>query len=289
MPPSVASVTTSISGLARQHPVERPFIGAQPGIEHRLEDAKHDIRLLGRVVRPQHARAQHRRQRQRHEAGHDDRDRYRHREFAEHAADDAAHQQHRNEHRDQRERDRDDGKADLARALQRRLERPHAVLDVADDVFQHDDGVVDHEADRQRQRQQRHVVDGIVERVHHRAGAEQRDRNRQRRNEGRRRRAQEQEDHQDDQRRPRSAASPRRRPPPGGSRPSGPSCTLIVTDGGICARSAGSFASTRIDHRHGVGVRLLLDRRARSPARRSARSRSCRSRRCRRSSRPRRA
>ena len=82
------------------------------------------------------------------------------REFAEHAADDAAHQQHRDEHRDQRERDRDDGEADLARALQRGLERPHAALDVADDVLQHDDGVVDHEADRQRQRQQRHVVDG---------------------------------------------------------------------------------------------------------------------------------
>ena len=36
-------------------------------------------------------------------------------------------------------------------AFQRGLERPHAALDVAHDVFQHDDGVVDHEADRQRQ------------------------------------------------------------------------------------------------------------------------------------------
>ena len=35
------------------------------------------------------------------------------------------------------------------RALERRLERPHAALDVADDVLQHDDGVVDDEADRQ--------------------------------------------------------------------------------------------------------------------------------------------
>ena len=46
---------------------------------------------------------------------------------------------------------------------------PHAVLDVADDVLQHDDGVIDHEADRQGQRQQRHVVDREVERVHRRA------------------------------------------------------------------------------------------------------------------------
>ena len=50
-------------------------------------------------------------------------------------------------------------------------------------------------------------------RVHHGAGADQRDRHRQRRNDGRRRRAQEQEDHQDDQRRRRSAAFPARRRP----------------------------------------------------------------------------
>ena len=79
--------------LAGQHPVERPFVGAQPGDEHPLEDTKHDIRLLRFVMRLQHPRAQHRRQRQRNEAGHHDRHRDRHREFAEHAADDAAHQQ----------------------------------------------------------------------------------------------------------------------------------------------------------------------------------------------------
>ena len=45
-------------------------------------------------------------------------------------------------------------------ALQRRLEGREAVLlDVADDVLEHDDGVVDDEADRQRQPQQRDVVD----------------------------------------------------------------------------------------------------------------------------------
>src|SRR5580700_9598867 len=47
-----------------------------------------------------------------------------------------------NEHGDQRERDRHDGEADLARALERRLERPHPAFDVAHDVLKHDDGVV---------------------------------------------------------------------------------------------------------------------------------------------------
>ena len=119
--------------------------------------------LLAFVMRPQHARAQHRRQRQRHEARHDDRDRDRDGELAEHAADHATHQQHRDEHRDQRERDRNDREADFARALERRLERPHAAFDVTHDVLEHDDGVVDDEPDRQRQRQQRHVVDRETE------------------------------------------------------------------------------------------------------------------------------
>ena len=135
--------------LPRQHPVERPFVGAQP--RTRTSRSKTRSTTFGFLV------ASCARSTRAHsigvsvsdtKSGHDDGDRDRHREFAEHAADDAAHQQHRNEHGDQRERDRDDGEADLARALQRSLERPHAVLDVADDVFQHDDGVVDHEADR---------------------------------------------------------------------------------------------------------------------------------------------
>ena len=51
-------------------------------------------------------------------------------------------------------------KLDLARAFERRLKRSHAVLDVPHDVLEHDDGVVDHEADRERQCEQGDVVDG---------------------------------------------------------------------------------------------------------------------------------
>ena len=102
----------------------------------------------------QHARAQHRRERERHEPGNNDRDRDRDREFAKDPPDHAAHQQNGNEHGNERERDRDDGKADLARALERGLERPHAAFDMAHDVLEHDDGVVDHESDRQRQCEQ---------------------------------------------------------------------------------------------------------------------------------------
>ena len=168
--------------LVGQHPVERPFVALEPELEGAFEHAQDPhllLLLFALVMAAQHARAQHRRQRQRDEAGQHDGDRNRHREFAEHAADDAAHQQHRDEHRDQRECDRHDGEADFARTLERRLERPHAALDMADDVFQHDDGVVDHEADRQCQRQQRHVVDRKIEGVHRRASADQRNRHRE--------------------------------------------------------------------------------------------------------------
>src|ERR1700751_3104947 len=48
------------------------------------------------------------------------------------------------------------------------LERRHAAFYVPDDVFQHHDGVVDHKPDRQRQRQQRHVIDREAEPIHQR-------------------------------------------------------------------------------------------------------------------------
>ena len=49
-------------------------------------------------------------------------------------------------------RHRHDGEADLARAVERGLQRRLAHLHVADDVLQHHDGVVHHEADGQRER-----------------------------------------------------------------------------------------------------------------------------------------
>ena len=83
------------------------------------------------------------------------------------------------------------------RALERRLEGRHALLDVAHDVLQHDDGVVDDEADGERQAEQRDVVDREAERVHRAEGRDERDRHGDARDEGRRQAAEEEEDHQD--------------------------------------------------------------------------------------------
>jgi len=71
-------------------------------------------------------------------------------EFAEQAAYDSAHQQNRNEHRDQGNADRDDGEPDFPCALERGLQRLLSILNVARDVFDHDDRVIDGKTCRNR-------------------------------------------------------------------------------------------------------------------------------------------
>ena len=144
--------------------------------------------------------AHHRRQRQRHDRRHHDRDRQRQRELAEHAADQPAHEQQRDEHRDQRDRQRDHGEPDLARALERGLERRLAVLDVANDVLDHHDGVVDDEAGADRESHQRQVVEAEAGKPHHAERGDQRQRQGDAGDDGRAQRAQEHQDHQHDQR-----------------------------------------------------------------------------------------
>ena len=84
----------------------------------------------------------------------------RHREFAENAADQPGHEQKRDERRHQRDADREHGEADLPRALDCRAERRHSLFEITEAVLDHDDGVVDHEADGYGERHQREIVDG---------------------------------------------------------------------------------------------------------------------------------
>ena len=77
--------------------------------------------------------------------------------------------------------------------------RRHALLEIAEAVLDHHDGVVDHEADRDRERHQREIVDREARDPHHRAGAGERQRHRDAGGDRRRRAPQEQEHHQHDQ------------------------------------------------------------------------------------------
>ena len=106
----------------------------------------------------QHARAHHRTQRERHEARDDHGARQRPRELGEQPAGGARHEADRRIDGRQRQRHGDDGEADLLAALEGGRHRRHAFLDVAVDVLEHDDRVVDHEADRQHHGQQRQRV-----------------------------------------------------------------------------------------------------------------------------------
>ena len=81
--------------------------------------------------------------------------------------DDIAHEQQRNQHRDQRDRQRQNRESDLRRTFQRRLQRRFAFLDVAGDVFNHDDGIVHHETGTDGERHQGEVVEAVAQQVHH--------------------------------------------------------------------------------------------------------------------------
>jgi len=72
------------------------------------------------------------------------------------------------------DRDRDDREADLAGTLQRRRQPVVALLQIAEDVFEHDDRVVDDQAHRKGQRHQRQIVEAVAADVEHRKGADER-------------------------------------------------------------------------------------------------------------------
>ena len=61
---------------------------------------------------------------------------------------------------------RQNRKADLLGTLERGLQGRVAVLDVAHDVFDHDDGVVDDEAGGDGERHERQVVQAVTEQIH---------------------------------------------------------------------------------------------------------------------------
>ena len=83
----------------------------------------------------------------------------------------------------------------LRRAAQGRFDPRHAFFDIALDILQHDDGVVDDEAGRHRQCHQRQVVQAIAQQIHRAERADDRDRHRDRRDDRRPQIAQEYEHH----------------------------------------------------------------------------------------------
>ncbi len=70
----------------------------------------------------------------------------------------------------------DDGEPHLPGTVHGRLHSALAHLQVTDDILQHDDGVVDHESDRERQPHKRDVIQAVAEQIHHPEGSDYRHR-----------------------------------------------------------------------------------------------------------------
>ena len=105
-----------------QHPLERPAVEGDGAVEHPL-GRPIEPRLGARVGDAQELRAHHRRQRQRHHGGDEDRHAQRDGELPEQPADDVAHEEQGNQHGDQGHGEGHDGESDLLGALEGGLER----------------------------------------------------------------------------------------------------------------------------------------------------------------------
>src|SRR5450759_2448193 len=115
-------------------------------------------------------------------------------------SDDSTHEQQRNKDGGQRQGHGENGEANLAGAVPGGLQRPFPRLHVANNVFQHDDGVVHYKSHGQRQRHQGKIVDAVAQQVHNRKSADDGHGQGQRRDDGGGNVSQEDEDHHDDQR-----------------------------------------------------------------------------------------
>jgi hypothetical protein len=151
------------------HPCKAPLVDTEPPLVQPLRDcieAALPLALLG----AEEPAGQHRRESERHEAG--DQNRYPdgHGKLVEQLPDDPAHEQDRDEHRGERQRHRENGEADLGAAVDGGLQLRFSHLQMANDVFEHHDGVVHHEAHGQGERHEGEIIQAITEQIHHREG-----------------------------------------------------------------------------------------------------------------------
>ena len=146
-------------------------------------------------------RGQGRGEDQRDEHRQDHRRHHRQRELPVDHAGRSAEERHRQEHRRQYQRDRDQRDGNLVHRFDRRLPRRHLGIffHQALDVLDHDDRVVDQQADRENEPEQRQRVDREAGEIEHAERAEQHDRDRDRRDQRRAPALQEHEHYDDDE------------------------------------------------------------------------------------------
>jgi hypothetical protein len=109
----------------------------------------------------------------------------------------ARHEGHGHENHDQAEGGRHDSQRDFRRSRTGRFKWPHFLFfDETKDVFQDDDGIVDHDSHHQDEGEHRDAVERKIERTHHAEGRDHRSWNRHGGDEGGAPVSHEKQDHQ---------------------------------------------------------------------------------------------
>jgi hypothetical protein len=173
---------------------ERPRVRFPQAVEAAVDPTGESTLALAGA---QQLRSHHRRERERHDAGHDHGPRERERELAEQRAREPALDAHRGVDGRQRDRHGDDGTDQLARRVDGCVEGRLARLDVTLDVLDHDDGIVHDQPDGQHDGEQRQQVDREAGHHHEEDRADERDGDRHDGDQHRADRAQEEEDDED--------------------------------------------------------------------------------------------
>ena len=188
------------------HLGRKPTVAVRQGIEIMVEQVEKAVDRLAppafRFVfgmRLEQQRAQRRRQRQRDYQRNDGGARDGECELPVELPRYAGNEGGRYEHRRQHQRDRDQRRAHFVHAFDRGVVWRESRLNVALDVFDDDDGVVDHNADGQHQAEQRQIVEREAEHRHHEKRADQRHRDSDNRDDGGAPCLQKQDHHQHDQ------------------------------------------------------------------------------------------
>ena len=171
-----------------------PYIAVAGAIDRAQHVAHRTARLL--TVREQHP-TKRRTQGQRVGGGNQHRDRDRDCKLAEELPAYPGDEGHRHEHREQDERDGDNRAGDLGHRFLAGLRhgKLRILLDHPLDVLDHDDRVVDHDADGEHEGKQRDGIGGIADEEHHGEGADDRHRDGNERDQRRSPPAEEQEHH----------------------------------------------------------------------------------------------
>ncbi len=146
--------------------LEALIVGKEHPIEKSLRDCI-EFAVMGFFGRAKKPAAKHRGEAQRDKAGDQDGHPDRDRELVEQPSDNPPHQQDGDKDRDKRKGHGDDREADLLRPVEGGFERSLPHLQMAHDVFQHHDGIVDHEAHGEGEGHQREVVKAVIQKVHH--------------------------------------------------------------------------------------------------------------------------